>query len=411
METLLEKRRPCDARRGAESLFCDEHTCRFCRAAGLTLERRVVDRPPRNVCSRHPLCVEVSPKGVQCDERTCDASLDYCELHAQRERRGASLVEQLEMQCCSGFVFKKNRQCRTTGRAPLGSKFFCPPHIDQRPDSSSSSSSSSSDDDDDDETDDEASLAADLEWRRPEPEALHDEGASPDDFVVVVADLQVEHVVEPPQAVPVVEPPPPPPPDSAAPEIAPRPPSPPSLPGPADGDDRSEHSDEGGAERTAFVDPDECSVFSEDESCSSLDEQMKHLREIDGDDFGSGSDSDEEECGEAVSDDEACCDVLGSGDPSEWSWALPAEARRRLAAELLREACATLTRLGQLADGHVARARRERSEAAARSFKTARLIGATVVGATRRLSALRASEPFAMIVEEACEAPAPPRDT
>ena len=31
------------------------------------------------------------------------------------------------------------------------------------------------------------------------------------------------------------------------------------------------------------------------------------------------------------------------------------------------------------------------------------MIGATVVGAARRLEALRAAEPFAMIVEEACE--------
>jgi len=37
------------------------------------------------------------------------------------------------------------------------------------------------------------------------------------------------------------------------------------------------------------------------------------------------------------------------------------------------------------------------------AFKRARVIGATVVGAARRLDALRAAEPFAMVVEEACE--------
>ena len=44
-----------------------------------------------------------------------------------------------------------------------------------------------------------------------------------------------------------------------------------------------------------------------------------------------------------------------------------------------------------------------RAEAGAEVFKRARIIGSTVVGAARRLQALRAAEPFAVIVEEACE--------
>lgn len=48
-------------------------------------------------------------------------------------------------------------------------------------------------------------------------------------------------------------------------------------------------------------------------------------------------------------------------------------------------------------------ARRERAEASAYAFKKALVIGATAVGGTRRLHAIRASEPFAMVVEEACE--------
>lgn len=36
-------------------------------------------------------------------------------------------------------------------------------------------------------------------------------------------------------------------------------------------------------------------------------------------------------------------------------------------------------------------------------FREAKIIGATVVGAVRRLEAIRAAEPFAVVVEEACE--------
>jgi hypothetical protein len=36
-------------------------------------------------------------------------------------------------------------------------------------------------------------------------------------------------------------------------------------------------------------------------------------------------------------------------------------------------------------------------------FKNARIIGATVTGAAKRLEAIRAAEPFAVVVEEACE--------
>lgn len=48
-------------------------------------------------------------------------------------------------------------------------------------------------------------------------------------------------------------------------------------------------------------------------------------------------------------------------------------------------------------------ARRGRSQAGAHSYKKSKLIGATIVGASRRLEAIRAAEPFAIVVEEACE--------
>lgn len=53
--------------------------------------------------------------------------------------------------------------------------------------------------------------------------------------------------------------------------------------------------------------------------------------------------------------------------------------------------------------GHLTAARRNCAEAGSYAFKKSRIVGATVVGASRRLEAIRAAEPFAVVVEEACE--------
>lgn len=55
------------------------------------------------------------------------------------------------------------------------------------------------------------------------------------------------------------------------------------------------------------------------------------------------------------------------------------------------------------ADRFVDTIRQEKDEASSIIFREATVIGATVVGAARRLKALRAAQPFAIIVEEACE--------
>jgi hypothetical protein len=49
---------------------------------------------------------------------------------------------------------------------------------------------------------------------------------------------------------------------------------------------------------------------------------------------------------------------------------------------------------------HINAARTLRAEAGAQAFRSARIVGATVVGASRRLEAIRAACPFAIVVEE-----------
>ena len=80
-----------------------------------------------------------------------------------------------------------------------------------------------------------------------------------------------------------------------------------------------------------------------------------------------------------------------------WEWSMPLAERWEAAGLVLRVAARVVGSLRAQAEGHLDEARRQRAEAAGQAFKRAHLIGATVVGATRRLEALRAAEPFAMV--------------
>jgi hypothetical protein len=88
---------------------------------------------------------------------------------------------------------------------------------------------------------------------------------------------------------------------------------------------------------------------------------------------------------------------------SQWSWGMSPADRLSAAAAFLRSMSELVVSLRSVADEYVAIARKEKSEASAAALKRAKVVGATVVGASRRLQALRAAEPFAVVVEEACE--------
>jgi hypothetical protein len=88
---------------------------------------------------------------------------------------------------------------------------------------------------------------------------------------------------------------------------------------------------------------------------------------------------------------------------ANWRWTTSHAERLASAANFLRLICSVLTRVGKASESHLTEARKSRAEAGAQAFRHARLVGATVVGASRRLEAIRAAEPFAVVVEEACE--------
>ena len=89
--------------------------------------------------------------------------------------------------------------------------------------------------------------------------------------------------------------------------------------------------------------------------------------------------------------------------PAEWSWSFSHSKRLELVSCFLSKMSTALTVLRKAADDHVAEARKMKNEAGSLVFRGARVVGATGVGASRRLEAIRAAEPFAVLVEEACE--------
>jgi hypothetical protein len=86
-----------------------------------------------------------------------------------------------------------------------------------------------------------------------------------------------------------------------------------------------------------------------------------------------------------------------------WTWDMPLDQRLHQAHIVIFSCMKLLAHYMAIAEKHVEQARREKSEATAIALKKATLVGGTVVGVAKRLAALRAAEPFVIIVEEACE--------
>ncbi|KAI0561167.1 DNA2/NAM7 helicase [Gracilaria domingensis] len=448
----------CGLRRVNDSKFCDAHTCRFCREEGLSLEKLVVDWPPRNVCSHHRLCEHLTSSGETCNERVSSSSAKYCEKH---QRRGRSFGEygaipSIKMQCEG--ITSKGRRCRAT-RPCEKPPFYCIAHEAQKPDSESESETESESGDGSYASDGPEQRLQDGIFKDVESEAetlgtggddklqqpgnndpgelvlgkgtvetfsmkkfvtldgdpLTDEPVVRSDGIGNTTELS-EHGVKPDlnvvaSGVPSQGP-------SAlieerapdvresqgivtAKELEPEQPS-----------EGFAHNNDVGdinAERDAMemsqdhiVDEADGSSTDSESSEEEIADQMRHLRDIVDIASASGSDSDVEDSAVPVLSHGCQGDSI-SAAPEDWDWNLPLIDRWRHVASFLEAVLASISAVAETADSYVECSRRELAEAAAYSFKSARVIGATVIGATRRLHALRASEPFAMIVEEACE--------
>lgn len=141
-----------------------------------------------------------------------------------------------------------------------------------------------------------------------------------------------------------------------------------------------------------------------DISDAEIPENLQHLYEITDRSCAIETSSDEgEENSTFENDIEAKDEDSSTGNLSLWSWGISRQERWELAQSFLTYSIRIIEKLISRAEDFVDEARRELAETSASSLKHATIIGATVVGATRRLQAIRASEPFAMVVEEACE--------
>lgn len=414
--------RPCESERVDASTFCEEHVCRVCQLEGLALDRPVFESPPRNVCKDHPLCIFQSRNdGSLCTQLARGGSL-YCPTHAERARSSSSAaIHGLVKMQCQGLTKKHQRQCKTEVWVQPGTKapsVFCEAHVDQKPKSEPESDSSDDEDSEDASTSaGELSSASDFEHLQLANEAHqadvefsdsdlsesgsdgveetkeeipvkddHDEGSETigevGETIGATAEYSVEEIADDPQEAE------------------------------DDFDDLGEEDEavEVGEHAAFGVSRDEVDVDDDETEDDEENEQLRHLRDIVGDESETSCSSDDENENEdhhdsaaaGLTDTEMTADT-NTSDPAAWSWRSPSHDRWLMCAQFIHKAAATVADLIVEAEEYLELARLEKAEAAGQSFKLARCVGATVVGATRRLEAIRASEPFAMIVEEACE--------
>ena len=143
-------------------------------------------------------------------------------------------------------------------------------------------------------------------------------------------------------------------------------------------------------------------ISADDDNDQEINDEKLHLREIGGED---GGDVDIVE--EDYDDDDTMSYRSGSLSPYEllqsWTWQMNRTQRLQAAANLLISVSNLVEAIREKTQPSLNRARKPCAEAGAHAMKRARIVGATVVGASRRLPAIRAAEPFAIVVEEACE--------
>ncbi len=162
-----------------------------------------------------------------------------------------------------------------------------------------------------------------------------------------------------------------------------------------------------GEKESGTMHPDEIDDYYEEEE--QVNEELRRLQEVtDIVDNNSDLEDDEEEAEADINADvNAGLDDLSKLDIwvflSKWTWDASQSERLVAAGKFLRYVAWVFSLLGKLCERYLTEARVLKAEAGAQAFRQARIIGATVVGASRRLEAIRAAGPFAVVVEEACE--------
>lgn len=437
----------CDEKRWNGSIFCKEHTCRFCSLETTLVVNPVEGMAPRNVCAKHPLCANINSDGGTCNNRVRGES-QYCDVHMKRvSRRYSALNHGSQEQCC-GIAKRTKQRCKTQGFSVQG-KFYCPAHVDQILDHRTEENEKEDGHAEVISTCDESDTLAvgglasyenvlelKLDGGVSKKPPLNNKcgegngakrsreyfgvkegreprvgGSEKDDTKIVsgagdeLENASVEALATERTAF------------NAALDLKNESPDVIGKRNRFSSNDAAvtleqiERSEMLGEDMSPVENP-EPSVLADwlpelympgeemtSNSGECIPDCLQHFRDIVGDGSNESSDNDKDMNLVATED----LPPSSMENLSDWCWGIPLPRRYRLVADFLGGAFSLTSSLISIADSYVEAARLDMAEAASFTYKQARVIGSTVVGATRRLRALRASEPFAMLVEEACE--------
>ena len=119
------------------SSHCRIHSCRVClEVANETYDdtqenvNAASENYPRNVCSKHALCQEITMQGTECNNLAIAPNFLYCKSHEEGSVMKSEVSIRGDGQC-SGKVKKTKARCKRTGFSTTGGPWWCHDHKDQ----------------------------------------------------------------------------------------------------------------------------------------------------------------------------------------------------------------------------------------------------------------------------------------
>ena len=404
----------CPNNKSENSNYCKTHSCRECIRLKTANVQAAVNRAPRNTCVSHKLCSSVNNNGKECDNVVNGNSL-YCVKHSK-----------VEIPMKTGHCIGKNSKGKPCKSKDLKFKrgiWHCRAHEKQV----KFKEIADEEDDNDEEEDNNVEFKANNLPVLPQVEfpSVFTKYICNDQSCNIIAILKDhdettwscpihkkilqnnlikekieetkknpepvnEHIVKPdPSEKSIVKI------EDKTKEVS-------SL---------NDEPDINIDDKEKNIDPDEM-----DDEFYDIDEMNDELRRLqEQTEIGGDDDEDNEyEIQEEKEEISLESNAILNKEPTEqdldilsnienWSWESTRSERLNNAAKCLRYAAIVAKKLLKSSEGYLSQARKLKSEAGAQAFRNARIVGATVVGASRRLEALRAAGPFAVVVEEACE--------
>ena len=381
-----------------------------------------MQEPPRNVCVNHTLCTYIYPRSGKWCLTLARESSAYCDKH-DTENIGAKVLKKILFVPgdgrCHGIKKKRNERCKATGTNSAGSRWYCPGHMDQDPNEGDHEFIEEEEEEEVEEKGDEVGHLHLVDFSAQQPyEVLQWIQCDARVGNVQCAMRTLEGSIRPwlcvlhrrTESKPLDEAS-----STEAPGLDQGPPAAVLIVDYAQRktpnedalqvlDSNDDHilvmEDDAFEDIAGDVHPDEVDLEEVLEDEGLYNENAVRLREIIDAEEGSDGDSADQ------SDDESGSSFSSGGTEQlglTLSWELVLEERWKASRGLLLQSVVLINQLRACAEGYLAEARRDRAEAGAANLKKALVVGATVVGAARRLEAIRAAEPWAVVVEEACE--------